>query len=139
MPPKKSNIGRKSLKAQQAQHQREQETQETKRARLEANRERAADLRSQQTPEQTELRREDDRTRQAAHRAVKTGAERDRRLEAMRAKVSVSAIPRVATWVNEAYHYQPEKDYHLHKEVQIGTTSNGKPCSYCGAKKLLFV
>ena len=112
MPPKKSDIGRKNPKARKVQRQREQET-----------------------VQQMEARRDDSRTRQAARRDVETAAQRDARLEAMRAKVPMSTIPRTATWMNEAYQYQPGKNYHLHKEVQIGTMSNGKPCSYCAAKK----
>lgn len=127
MPPKKSNIGRRTRHSQQTLNQRAAETDEQRTNRLQMNQQRNVSLRASQTEGEREAQNTEDRLRMRQNRATqrRTQENLNRRI-----RLQTSATGNI---YRAAFNYNNTINYSLHTAVNIGTVN--KVCNHCKALK----
>jgi len=157
MPPKKSQLGRKTAKGYSAARNRQAESTEQCQARLAANQARNGAAREAETPEQRQARLAADQERHGAAREAETPAQRKARLAADQDRQHVSrrdedqdrrslrlaeaalhrtSLPSHTSFVIQplaALNYQPKANYSGHPSVCIGPMTS--ICQFCKAMK----
>lgn len=131
MPPKRSNLGRRTRSTERRATQRRAESGEERLQRNESNRQRTARSRSRQTEEERDAHNTDDRLRMRRNRAVQ-----DRSDETHQRNLNERVQRQTRATGNlhrAAFEYNNTIDYSLHTSVIIGTMN--KVCQHCKALK----
>lgn len=133
MPPKRTNIGRRTRQTNQRANARQNEAEEQLSQRNQSNRLRTAASRANESEEARASRNLLAQQRSRRNRASISDANRDQQnLMERLARQSQAAINSTILY-RAAYQYSNELNYSMHKYVDIGTMN--KICTHCKAMK----